>query len=121
MPDVPRERVPFTALSERVIREHVLQHPGKPTIERAVVMGGPAEGLDRRLILHVEQLEQMLDVARSSLSQRCVVHHFGLRVVLLRENSPPYHRWQCVYLIGDPVVPEVAEFGVRLSPNARRG
>lgn len=82
----------------------VLQRgPGYPETLSVFEVGGPSDSADRRLVVDRATLEQLLDVARASLTGRVVLHRVGLRVEVLESGG---HRWEHVILIGGELRPE---------------
>lgn len=99
--------LPLTALSGRsVLRTPVQLGPDYPEVLHDREIGGPRDPSDRRLVLSVAELEQLLEHARASLTQRAVLHHVGLRVRTLQGSDG--HRWDHVTLIGSRIEPEPA-------------
>lgn len=99
--------IPLTALSRRnVAKRKPLQYgPDYPEVLSDMEIGGPEDPADRRLVVDAATLQHLLDIARSSLSQRVVLHHVGLRVQVLRDSDTG-HRWEHVTLIGSEPKPE---------------
>ena len=93
-------RIPLTAHAQRIVDDVTLQMPTAPTILRDVEIGGPREGSDRRCLLESRDLRKLLEIARSSSARCAVLHHFGLRVQMIREDDG--HRWNNVRLLGAP-------------------
>lgn len=77
--------------------------PGYPETLRTFEVGGPSDPADRRLVVDRRTLEQMLDVARSSLTGRVVLHRVGMRVEVLDDGS---HTWEHVVILGGELRPE---------------
>ena len=99
--------LPLTALSGRsFIRTPIQFGPGYPEVIHDREIGGPRDPSDRRLVLSVHELEQLLEQARASLTQRVILHHVGLRVRTLQGKGG--HRWDHVTLLGSKVEPEPA-------------
>lgn len=68
---------------------------------------GPLKDGDRRLIVDVETLEALLDLAKGSYTKRVVLHKVALRVEL--RETPDGHRyelWKFVTLQGGGAAPE---------------
>lgn len=76
-----------------------LQEPKHDTIVRRVRI--PDKPGDQRLYLHIDDLENMLRIARSSPSQRVVIHDLGL-VVETRQTKTG-HRYDVVAFEGRAV------------------
>ena len=108
-------RTSLTELSKRnVVRPNPLQMgPGYPEVLGDRTIGGPEDPADRRLVLGVDDLQRLLDIARESPSRRVVLHHFGLRVQLLRSRED-HHRWEHVTLLGSEAKPERVPLGLEL-------
>lgn len=84
----------------------VLQRgPGYPETVRTFEVGGPSDPADRRLVVDRATLEQLLDVAKASLTGRVVLHRVGLRVEVLDDGS---HSWEHVVILGGELRPEQA-------------
>lgn len=102
--------LPLNALSGRSYPRTPVQFgPGYPEVVFDREIGGPQDPSDRRLVLSVQELEEMLAQARASLTQRVVVHHIGLRVRTLQDRAG--HRWDHVTLIASRMEPEPAPIG----------
>ena len=98
--------LPLTALSRRNVARVTLQRgPGYPEVISDREIGGPNDATDRRLILDIPTLQHLIDVARTSISQRVTLHHFGVRVQLLRDADSG-HVWEHLTLIGTEPKPE---------------
>lgn len=83
---------------DRIIRRwELFTEPGAPTVDSLARGMGPR---DARLYLDVKALEYLLDQARSSLTQRVVIHGLVIEVEL-RENSNG-HRYQVAKFRGVP-------------------
>ena len=92
--------VPLSALSLRNVAKPPLQRgEDYPEVLSVREIGGPEDPADRRLVVDLATLEQLCEVARTSLSQRVVIHGIGLRVQTLRDRQSG-HRWDHVVLIG---------------------
>lgn len=72
------------------------------------VLGGPAVPLDTRLILSRGELEDLLAVARASLTGRVVVERCGLRIRVWRTDAG--HQYETWTLLGAQATPERAPF-----------
>lgn len=110
---MPGQPLPLEALAARNEIKPALQRgPDYPEVLSIREIGGPQDPADRRLILDVQTLEQLLAEARSSMSGRVVIHHAGLRVQTLRDRRSG-HRWENLLLLGSETKPEVSGlFGV---------
>lgn len=102
--------LPFSALSFHAVAMPGLQLPGRPTVIRDTQFGGPEDRSDRRMILHVAQLEELLKVAKESMTSRVVIHHFGVRVQLLEAQGG--HRYEHCTFVGSKLEAESA-LGIR--------
>ena len=106
------EALPLSALSKLAFNRAGLHLPGRDPVVADVQYGGPAEPelaisgdpTDRRLILDSGTLDLLLQVARSSLTGRVVIHHAGVRVRQYR--APDGHLYEIVTLVGDAPKPE---------------
>lgn len=76
-----------------------LQEPRHDEIVRRARI--PATPGDQRLYLHITALEDMLEIARSSPSQRVVVHDLTLEVETRRSSSG--HTYDVVSFLGRAV------------------
>lgn len=72
------------------------------------VLGGPLSGQDVRMHLDRATLEQLLDVARSSLSGRVVLHGVGFRQRVWQGGDG--HVYQTLQIISSPPQPERTPF-----------
>lgn len=100
---------PLSHLSARLVEKPVLQRgPAYPETLRTFEVGGPEDPADRRLVVDRATLEQMLGLAKSSLTGRVVLHRVGLRVEVLDDGR---HRWEQVIIIGGELEPEQVPFG----------
>lgn len=81
-----------------------LQLPGRDRVVAESVLGGPESSVDARLILSRAELEQLLDVARSSLTGRVVLRRPGLRVRLF--EAPNGHRYEVWSFVAAAMVAE---------------
>lgn len=106
----PEDKVPFNVLGWRALNKPGLQLPGRPTVIRDVQYGGEDDPTDRRLVLHSAQLRELLAQAEASLTQRVVLHGFGVRVQLLRDRTGHLHE-HCT-IVGSKLEPEPAPLGL---------
>ena len=81
-----------------------LQLPGRDTIVAESVLGGPDAMVDARMILSRADLEQLLDVARSSLTGRVVLNRCGVKVRLYRRGDG--HHYEVWSLVAGSMVAE---------------
>ena len=87
-----------------------LQLPGRDRVVAESVLGGPSSTVDARLILSRSDLEQLLDVAKSSLTGRVVLRRPGLRVRLF--EAPNGHRYEVwSFVAADAVAEQNPIFG----------
>ncbi len=95
-----------TDLDPRLLKvnDDPLQLPDRDPCIRTIDVGGPRTGRDVRLSLSVAELEQLLEVARRSLTQRAVINQVGLRTYLFR--TPAGHQYEVWKLIGLRPEPE---------------
>lgn len=70
--------------------------------------GGDAT--DRRMVLSVEELEKMLDVARAAPTKRAILHQVGVRVQLV-EHVESGHRYEVVRLVAGELKAEQSLMG----------
>lgn len=103
-------KVPFNVLGWRALQKPGLQLPGRPTVLRDVQFGGDDDPTDRRMVLHVAQLRELLAVAENSLTQRIVMHNFGVRVQLLRAKDG--HVYEHCTLVASKLEAEAAPMGL---------
>ena len=106
----PNDKVPFNVLSWRAVQKPGLQVAGKPVVLRDVQYGGEEDPTDRRLILHVAQLRELLAVAEASLTQRVVLHGFGVRVQTLRDRTS--HVYEHCTFVGCKLEAETPPLGL---------
>jgi hypothetical protein len=99
--------VPILGLSNLVrINYSPLQAPGTHTKVREVDVGGEGDSGDRRMFLSVRELEELLAVARSSLTGRVVMHGVSLRVATYQDRKG--HRYDVLKIGSSHVEPEPA-------------
>lgn len=99
---------PLSHLSRRSVAKPPLQRgPDYPDVVSVREIGGPEDPADRRLVLDVATLEELLARAKASPTRRVVVHGIGLRVQLLDDGA---HRWEHVTLLGRAPEPEQIPF-----------
>jgi len=85
-----------------------IQNPLSDRLIRKVFYGDKTQRTDCRLILSVAELEKLLDIAKSSTTNRAVLHHVGLNVGLYQSASG--HNYEVWTLSGSHVLPEKAPF-----------
>lgn len=83
-----------------------LQLPDRDRVIRRRDFGGPATQLDVRCLLSVEELTRLLDVAKSSASQRVMLPCFGLSSTTF--ETPAGHRYEVVQLVSSRPRPETS-------------
>ncbi len=88
-----------------IIRDTPLQRPGQPELLQEQIIGGPDSGRDVRLSISIEHLEMMLDAARHSTTNRCVIHTAGLELRTWRDSNTS-HVYQTMSITGRKPVPE---------------
>ena len=103
----------LSEFSDRQVHRHILHRENGRTVLQDTEYGGPQDHTDRRMMLDVDTLETMLKVARTSATQRCVVHKIGVRAILLREDDTG-HRWEEIHMIGLTPRPEVTDLTFRV-------
>ncbi len=108
------QRVPFHVLAWKAVQKPGIQLAGRPTVVRDVQYGGEGDPTDRRLVLHVAQLRQLLEVAEASLTQRVVLHGFGVRVQQLRDKSG--HVYEHCTFVGCKLEAEAPPLGGMVRP-----
>lgn len=89
-----------------------IQISGKDEILREWEFGGPYCNRDVRLILDVETLGKLLDIAKSSNSRRCIIPKAGFRVKLRR--APSGHCYETLHVSGDQPLPESLPTSIRM-------
>ena len=72
------------------------------------VMGGPLNTDDVRMIFDRKSLEHLLDVAKSSMSGRVILHHAGIKQRIWRTGDQ--HIYQTLSVVSDPPKPESTPF-----------
>lgn len=77
-----------------------LDHNPNITVLGDVVFGGPSvePTADRRMYFDVKTLEELLEVARASVTGRAVVHHAGIRLRRVQDGA---HALDALYIVGD--------------------
>lgn len=85
-------------------RNPLQTHPGLQLLQTNTI-GGPHTGLDVRLCVSAELLEQMLEQARKSTTKRCVIHSAGILVKTWRGETDG-HVFQTLEIGGRKAVPE---------------
>lgn len=106
----PQDKVPFNVLGWHALQKPGLQLPGRPTVLRDVQFGGDDDPTDRRMVLHVAQLRELLAVAEDSLTKRVVLHGVGIRVQVLRANDG--HVYEHCTLVASKLEAEAAPLGI---------
>lgn len=101
--------IPLSALSVRnVVTTNPLQFgPNHPEVVGQHEIGGPQDPADRRLVLDAATLRHLLEIANTSMTQRVVLHHLGLKVQVLRDRKTG-HTWEHLTLIGSEPKPETS-------------
>ena len=102
---LPDELSTLDGSNRVVVRDNPLQRPGMPELLQEQIIGGPEAGRDVRLSVSIEALEQMLDAARHSSTNRCVMHQAGLELRTWRDSNTG-HVYQTMTLIGRKPLPE---------------
>lgn len=102
---LPDELSAIDGSNHVIIRDTPLQRPGHPELLREEIIGGPDAGRDVRLSISIEHLEIMLDAARHSTTNRCVIHTAGMELRTWRDSNTG-HVYQSMTLIGRKPVPE---------------
>ena len=85
------------------VKNKPLQDPGKDEILRETVFGGPNTGRDVRLYLDVKTLEYLMNVARSSNMQTCMIGRAGICIQVYKSNGG--HVYEVWKIIGDKPKP----------------
>lgn len=81
-----------------------LQLPGRDVRIKTAVIGGPRVGRDTRMMLSVEELEKLLDVAKNSSVQRVLIKQVGLSIDVYAAKSG--HKYEVWRLVGATMEPE---------------
>ena len=81
-----------------------LQIAGEDHVIREYTLGGPKCGRDVRLFLDRKVLEHLLDVAKSSNTNRVVLHGAGIKMKVRRAASG--HMYETLHLVSHLPVPE---------------
>jgi len=102
---LPDELTAIDGHQHAIIRDNPLQRPGMPELLQEQIIGGPDSGRDVRLSIGIEALEMMLDAARHSTSNRCIIHTAGLELRTWRDSNTS-HVYQTMTLIGRQPQPE---------------
>ena len=102
---LPQELTAIDGSNYAVIRDNPLQRPGMPELLQEQIIGGPEAGRDCRLSVGIEALEMMLDAARHSNTNRCVMHQAGLELRTWRDGNTG-HVFQTMTIIGRKPRPE---------------
>lgn len=84
------KRIDYTELRARVEAKTPIQLAGRGEIVEDVLVGGPGGGMDTRLSFTVQELEKMLDMAKSTPMRSVVIHNVGLRFRKIRESGHTY-------------------------------
>jgi hypothetical protein len=93
------------------VNERPIQSPGVDRKLRSATVAGPESGGDRRLFLSARLLSDLLEVAKSSSTQRAQIDRVGLRVDLYVDGrGSEYEVWT---LIGAPPRPEPLPEAIR--------
>ena len=102
---LPDELTAIDGHRHAIIRDRPLQRPGMPELLQEQIIGGPDGGRDVRLSISIEHLELMLDAAKHSRTNRCVVHQAGLELRTWRDGNTG-HVYQTMTLVGRKPQPE---------------
>jgi len=106
MPDREVQEEVDDRLNMRV-NNNPLQAAGRDELMREAEFGGPASSRDSRFYFDRKELEQLLEICKSSVSGRVIIHHAGVKVRLYRSGSG--HMYEAWHLIGSKAVPEAKE------------
>jgi len=90
-----------------------IQISGKDEVIREWEFGGPYCERDVRLILDVDTLGRLLDIARSSTTRRVIVPKAGFRVKLRRASTG--HCYETLHVSGNQPVPEAAPTSISMN------
>lgn len=99
MREAPLQELPFQSAQFTG-----LEHNPRVTVVSDVVFGGPTvePTADRRFVVDIRSLEQMLEAARQSPQGLAVIHHAGVRVRRIRDGSALV---DALYIVGDNPTP----------------
>ena len=82
-----------------------LQISGQDEILRSYTLGGPTSHRDVKMLLHQDQLEYLLKIAKHSKSRRVELPCAGIELKVRRKRSG--HIYETLHLVSMPPVPEV--------------
>ncbi len=89
-----------------------IQIAGQDEILTEWEFGGPTCMRDVRLIMDVDTLGHLLDVARSSMSRRVIINRAGFRVKLRRARTG--HCYETLHVSGLQPTPEVMPQSIKV-------
>lgn len=99
------------------VSETPLQEEDRDAILKTYTFGGPSSGRDSRMFLHAIELEHLLHIARSSTTNRVILHRAGLSVTV--RQSRDGHVYEEFRMVCDRPVREETPtgFGVNVTQN----
>ena len=106
MPDSKVQEEVDDRLNMRV-NNNPLQAAGRDELVREAEFGGPGSDRDSRFYFDRKELEQLLEISKSSVSGRVIIQRAGVKVRLYR--APSGHLYESWHLIGAKAVPESRE------------
>ena len=88
------------------VNDTPLQEPNHDRVLKTYTFGGPSSGRDSRMFLHAIELEHLLHIAKSSPTNRVILHRAGL-VVTVRQSRNG-HVYEEIRMVCDqPVIEEI--------------
>lgn len=99
-------------LEELIIKRNPLQFANQDPILREYVLGGPDSLRDVRLILDAEVLDYLLQIAKRSKTNRCILHGAGIKLKVRRSQSG--HIYETLHLDGRKPTPEVPPSEIKI-------
>lgn len=94
-----------------------LQLNGRDHLIREAEFGGPGSDRDSRFYFDRKELEQLLEIAKTSVSGRVIIERAGIKVRLYA--APSGHQYESWHLIGTRAVPEARENPTITLPDLR--
>ena len=91
-------------LTDIIIKDKCIQLDGQDHILREYMFAGPNSGRDSRLILDIQTLELLLDVARSSDTRRVTIYNAGINVKVRRTDKGELY--ETLHIVGSQPRPD---------------
>ena len=95
------------------VNDTPLQEPNHDRVLKTYTFGGPSSGRDSRMFLHAIELEHLLHIAKSSKTNRVILHRAGL-VVTVRQSRDG-HVYEEIRIVCDQPVIEELPTGLKMN------